>query len=290
MNKILVTFQSINLYFIQTVAFFFVSNFLLSQNYHPFINFDVEWIVIEAFEQTKTNEVQFEFETTPEIINGTDYFRMGTYLFREEIDSSKVYLLDAIDSTDQVYYDFNLIIGDSIKSRVSPSNKWVYVESIDHLTVDSSTRKVIHFTAPEDSPECNEKWIEGIGSNFGPTGPLSVSYDCWHFRAYLTCVRRSIDQITIYGDCGPNGLDNEKADKEFEFSPNPTTNYITITSTTPIQQIQVYNTSGLELQNIDVDNATTSEVHLSGLPNGLYFLRIETKKETVTKRIIKQSD
>lgn len=72
--------------------------------------------------------------------------------------------------------------------------------------------------------------------------------------------------------------------------PNPTENQIAITSDKPLSKIEIFNSHGVLIRSFPKPNSTSAEIQLSGLPSGLYFLRIKTEKETVTKRIIKTAD
>lgn len=77
---------------------------------------------------------------------------------------------------------------------------------------------------------------------------------------------------------------------EIRIWPNPTSNLISIAANTPIFQILIFNSQGVLSKRHSGSKSLTADIQLDGLPIGLYFLRIKTEKETVTKRIIKTSN
>lgn len=71
-----------------------------------------------------------------------------------------------------------------------------------------------------------------------------------------------------------------------EIYPNPANNYLTI----ELQQkseIEILNPHGqIIMTTNNKDNKAT--INLENLSNGVYFLRVKTNKEVITKKIIKE--
>lgn len=68
----------------------------------------------------------------------------------------------------------------------------------------------------------------------------------------------------------------------FKVYPNPATSVVKVSSTTTIEKLMLYN-----LQGQIVQTATTNEINISQLANGIYLLKIYGAKEMTTRRIIK---
>ena len=66
--------------------------------------------------------------------------------------------------------------------------------------------------------------------------------------------------------------------------PNPTSNYVQIKSKENIKQISLYDING---KKINIKPAKDI-VYLQGLPNGSYFMVLETETNSITKKIIKK--
>ncbi len=68
----------------------------------------------------------------------------------------------------------------------------------------------------------------------------------------------------------------------FKVYPNPATSVVKVSSTTTIEKLMLYNLQGQLVQ-----TATTNEINISQLANGVYILKIYGDKEMTTRRIIK---
>lgn len=80
---------------------------------------------------------------------------------------------------------------------------------------------------------------------------------------------------------------SERADN-IKIYPNPTVDRVTISSSSEIRSVSVYNTQGslVNLKQVGGGNIQT-EISMSGLPNGIYFLQINSLQNSVTKKITK---
>ncbi len=70
-----------------------------------------------------------------------------------------------------------------------------------------------------------------------------------------------------------------------EVFPNPSNDVINIKSEEIVNQVTVFSLSGKQLFRT---NQNTNQINLTGFKSGIYFLVIETKKGTLTKKIIKK--
>ena len=77
-------------------------------------------------------------------------------------------------------------------------------------------------------------------------------------------------------------------DEQYNISiyPNPTTSILYIESDAQIGQIHLYNTFGQKIKSIRVDG-TKGSLDLSDLATGAYYLRVETDKGVVIKKVIR---
>src|SRR5439155_16874185 len=81
---------------------------------------------------------------------------------RQDINNRKVFFISPADITEQLLYDFNLQVGDTIKGYL---NRFTFmpdtIQSIDSILVGTSFRKTWKL------PCYNINIIEGIGSTYG---------------------------------------------------------------------------------------------------------------------------
>ena len=84
-------------------------------------------------------------------------------------------------------------------------------------------------------------------------------------------------------------LSNENFNEAyFSVFPNPVVNELNIeTNQISIQQISIYNLNGKQVL-VDVNYLKNQPIDVSSLSKGLYFLKIEMEKRSVTKKFIKE--
>jgi hypothetical protein len=73
---------------------------------------------------------------------------------------------------------------------------------------------------------------------------------------------------------------------ELTIWPNPVTDYLHLQSSNKISQLEVFNITGNRLIH-SMPNSNTSTIDLSALIKGFYIIKIQSDKETIVKKIIK---
>ncbi|NVN96567.1 MAG: T9SS type A sorting domain-containing protein [Bacteroidetes bacterium] len=98
----------------------------------------------------------------------------------------------------------------------------------------------------------------------------------------------SIEELNNLCTGNVNIKDNDKENILFSVYPNPASNLITIkTDSKEKNLIIIYNINGDELIKKQTSNST-SQIDLSKLDNGVYFVKILTSHNVVVKKIIKE--
>lgn len=101
------------------------------------------------------------------------------------------------------------------------------------------------------------------------------------------CFWVSYGQIEDYtvevGSLGTEQLDKNS----FSFFPNPAKESISFQSTAPVTDLAFYNTFGQQVLSKSV-NATSSQIDLSSLPVGMYFMKVNIDGESKTYKFIKE--
>jgi hypothetical protein len=88
------------------------------------------------------------------------------------------------------------------------------------------------------------------------------------------------------GSCSARSSSDETATSAFFLSPNPAADVITIHSDRS-SKVRVFNAQGLEVITETAIEANAS-LNVSSLASGIYYIRIDTGNEVVTKTIIKK--
>ncbi|WP_194767111.1 chondroitinase-B domain-containing protein [Tamlana sp. I1] len=122
----------------------------------------------------------------------------------------------------------------------------------------------------------NARYVKVVGfGRFDPTGTTRKS--AWS----------AIDDIEFYG---PKSLsvDDKTLNNSLVIYPVPTKNTLNIKSTTSahIKSISIYNTHGQKLIDKNVDNLSNTEINTASLSNGMYLIRVNTEKGSLSKAFI----
>jgi hypothetical protein len=193
------------------------------------------------------------------------------------VDSNYVYNNPYLDS----------LAADSL--GVTLTNCTIYYNSIDTAYIDSiwSIGNVV-----------NVVWniVDASGSNYDTTTyNLNNGNGVYLLQLSVFCPTKALGEYftvteAIYfenGNVYVTGID-EKELNYIAIQPNPTTDYVSITSANDdIKRIIIYDLYGKEVQN-EVQNGSTYLISLNDKPTGIYLFRIITTKGQVTKRVVKQ--
>ncbi|WP_298903643.1 aryl-sulfate sulfotransferase [uncultured Psychroserpens sp.] len=102
-----------------------------------------------------------------------------------------------------------------------------------------------------------------VGRDLTPGAPLEQNPDL------TACFNLSVDDFEI---------------TEISIHPNPATDYINVTSTSNIDKIELYSVLGKKVHEVnDVDT-----MNLSNFNSGIYFVRLYSGNNSISKKIIKQ--
>jgi len=204
---------------------------------------------------------------------------------REDL-SHKVLFRCANDTIDQLLYDFEAVVGDTI---IVPGPTALIVDSVGSVFIHGRNVKRMVLSSNGCS---GEQWIEGIGSLNGVLNPgteciVGTRYDllCYYKNDTLNYSNPAFGECyysTGIEEIEPNGI-------KANLSPNPVSSSAILTIEGPQSgdyMLQIYDISGQKLKTIAVKNQQTS-IYRKDFAPGLYFYRvINPKKEIATGKFI----
>ena len=253
-----------------------------AQDYEPLIQEGNEWhtldvIVNPGFPPNHHYTTLVHWISDDTLVEGVRYTKVletrngeGTprlaALLREE--NGKVWKRES--STDLLLYDFTAQVGDTV--RFGDFAESFVVDSISIEQIGGVDRKKIWFGLEYDitgEPYAIETWTEGIGSDMGllfsgwfyATGGYYQAL-CFHQNGEL------LWQNEYYGTCMVDAVD-EMDISPISLYPNPASG-VTHIEGVEAAEVQAYNALGQLVKTVRGSN----EVDVSGLPEGLYLLRI----------------
>lgn len=207
--------------------------------------------------------------------------------FRNDSINKKVYVRLKDSTSDALFYDFNLQMGDTLKSTyfydstINP--RPMVVDSIQFVRISGNLHRALFFTQNCDT----DTLIEGIGWS---AGAFMKSIPCFLGASYtLECLSvggRSYYPDTAYSCDLITGVEKNAGSIQNKINvfPNPIEEYFQIDSPISFEEIQLYNNKGQLVKSLRPKNNHWK----LNVPSGIYFLRFESEEgQLFHKKIIK---
>ena len=183
---------------------------------------------------------------------------------------------------EEVYYDFNLQVGDLFEVGYGDEPEYIQVMAIEEVVLDDGSvrNKYVFNEGWGVNPEEPEVWIEGIGSLSGINWRYIPGWTASGF-AYLQCYFEDDNLVWTDGECWDDV--EETVAEQVSVYPNPAKENVFIKGIEPAE-VQVYNVLGQLVKTVQ----GTNEINISNLKQGVYFVSIITEnKERFIRKIVK---
>jgi hypothetical protein len=224
----------------------------------------------------------------PGVICNADYTFSNLYGFVRQA-GKKLYSYDLMESVDTLLYDFDLQVGDTLPLTIINSDTAITVTAITNFQVGNETRSIFDLST---NLGVSEKLIEGIGHNKGFLGHMQP----FEFAEVgLICYSRN--DSTYYDNgvdvCDLNvGLNEFQSIIKVEIFPNPTSDFVTITSPqyAEIQSFEIVDLLGAKCAiMVDFSSNEKAVVNLESLVSGNYILQVHQRNGEVYRlKIVKE--
>ena len=214
-------------------------------------------------------EYKILYDSTYSTNSYSDRIEVTKKGFIRELKSNKeIFFIENGRSEETKIYDFDFDVDSSLTIGL-----YTYtVKSTDSVDISGIKRKIIYFSEDENN---GLSWISGIGANQG----------LFYFQfqmGLLLCVKDS--NVLIYKDSGDYDCVffdyvssiNESETNGIKVYPNPAENNLMITSKEVIENVEIYNLSGIMVMSFLPKN-TELNVNIRNLKKGIYFARVNNK-------------
>lgn len=202
----------------------------------------------------------------------------------------RIYIIDHLNTMEQLLYDFNLAIGDTLPITYNNWDTAVVVTEIDSILVSNFYRK--KFKLSGAGINNNLYLTEGIGAESGLLEPMYVHFDCGFS---LFCY--SLNDTGYYPAPGPtcnNGVgirNQENYNSEILIFPNPSSNFIKINfgwKKSIFYSVRIVNSfAQMEFFKTYPQNSNI-QIDVSNFSSGIYFLELILENERVIKKFVKE--
>lgn len=239
------------------------------------------------------------------IIDGKSYKKLYSFTEREfDIETATFVCGIRENENKQVFvayhnrpefmlYDFSLTEGDSILAD-GEYELYFNVTNVDTLVFNGVERREITL---QFYNYAWVTWIEGIGNIEGllmdwrsytmAMDPMpNVRLRCYEYNE--ECLYSDFSFNESIDDCYTplyTGLEENQIQNNISLYPNPTKERVYINTSIPIKQMTICNLLGQEIQKYN-NLETTSSINISGLNEGVYFVKIYTEKVALSKKIV----
>lgn len=196
-----------------------------------------------------------------------------------------------IEEEENLIYDFNVELGDTLFWKKSGFNDYSVVLSIDSTeTEDGITRRRINFG---NEGFYRDSWIEGVGSNAGLFGSYN-SHDEMGYIPYLFCCNvddtNIFDNTYFFSGCNTNfeqflpiqedEVEQEEYDGPILIYPNPVEENLVIKVPTGTEfNIRIYSLFGSILY--DQKGLNNQPINTTNLQRGIYLVMLTDSDGTI---------
>lgn len=189
--------------------------------------------------------------------------------------NKEMYIRRPSDTNEQLLYDFDLSVGDSLPLSFNNFSPNVVVSAIDSVYTPYGYRK--RFSLSGDT--WSQYLIEGVGTDKGLVEPIQVPLECGY---NLICY--SLNDSTFYPNLGANcelaNVIKEYANEiNFSISPNPfnTATTIKLDQVYETTELIIYNLYGQKVKSINIGLTTEFLLEKENLTSGIYFISLKQK-------------
>jgi hypothetical protein len=242
------------------------------------------------------------------IIDGKSYKKLYSFTEREfdietatfvcgirENENKQVFVASYHNQQEFLLYDFSLTEGDSILAESNGEyDLYFNVTDVDTIDYNGVERRKITL---QFYNYAWVTWIEGIGNIEGllmdwrsytmAMDPMpNVRLRCYEYNEECLYSDFSFNE-SIYDCYTPlyTGLEENETQNNILLYPNPAKEMLYINTSIPIKQMTICNLLGQEIQKYN-NLEKTSSIDISGLKEGVYFVKIYTEKVVYATKII----
>lgn len=201
---------------------------------------------------------------------------------REDAGQKKVYIVQADSASEQLLYDFNLNVGDTVKGYFNYSPPLI-VTSIDSVLVGVAYRKNWNLNQQPMSI------IEGIGLT-----PDFLKIPWWEAAVALNCFSENNQTLyPVFDNTSActilTSIANNDNTVNFSILPNHSNGrFQLVISDADFKNVTITDVLGNNILKKQINNESTV-IDLSEYPNGIYFVKtIDSKGNFIVKKIVKQ--
>jgi len=212
---------------------------------------------------------------------GYYYYNQYEGALRQDSILKKVFFVQPSNNFEELLYDFNLGIGDTLDSSFNSFADFNFISNIDSVLVGSNFHKRFILSSQFDTNYA--AIIEGVGSTLGLFKNLVNPNFIMYAGSHLKCFNHYADNYPDTSACVFTiGIDETKQDPNFfSIYPNPIISESTINFNhwIPNAELSLYDLHGRLVRRLNIEQSSEVKFIRGDLPDGLYSLVSISKGE-----------
>jgi len=255
---------------------------------------DGDWMEVDISAQN--------INVTDDFMVGFGSFQDGVYMGYNTTDNGRAWDYEAASATwaswNETYFIRAIVeyskgdivellpVNASPKTNIAPEkmvehSRGVSVQHSNPPTPSFGSRALLGYNAYRDVTKVNSSLITDLFYDDLDVDPGTYDYTVTAVYDEGESVPAGPVEVTIYGVSI-----NELGRQAIQVYPNPASSTVNVTSDLDIRSIEVLSYSGQTIFNNQNVNARISRVNVSGLVDGVYFMRVTTTQDIRTVKII----
>ncbi|MDR2084882.1 MAG: T9SS type A sorting domain-containing protein [Bacteroidales bacterium] len=245
-------------------------------------NYDYYTVYYKIYGDTIANDIYYKkiYRTARENAIFPDDWVIDFYI--RENDNKQILYKRSLSGWERMLYDFSLEVGDILPEEIYEGGD-IIIESITYELMENGEERKVFWLS--DYCHVPEFWIEGVGSSFGLEKTLGGFITGGSYK--LLCHWQNETLLyhnSSYETCFESSLLIENYSK-FNIYPNPVKDILHIQNTdnSDINCISLINING---QVIEQYQPKTTQINISNIKEGIYFIRFSTKERDIIQKIV----
>lgn len=185
----------------------------------------------------------------------------------------------------------NAAKADRLEFRMSTNGAFSTEPSLGNTDVGDYTNVLVQVNPTQTLSGYPTSWTKYSYTITGFSGPTECKFA---FRYFVTngganATKSDIIGIDTFSIDTTDLATNQNFDRDFSVFPNPATNVVTVLNKKGdlIKNIEITDLNGRIISSLN-ENTISSDIHISSLTSGIYFLKVQTENGLATTKLIKE--
>ena len=233
-------------------------------------------VVNPGFESWESSGKPSDWANTQNCLKDSDFIKSGNYVCRQDGVTSSRDLGQRVIVSPGKHYTFSFFFKTGSATTGNGCRLWCeWLDAAKVSISDPSSVAILHSVYMK-----SDIWQQ---LSCDVTSPENAGY-------FYLLVRTLSNSVTYWDDFvfeeSIPTINNEIHASEIRVYPNPASNFLNISDLNNVQHIDILSLTGITIWSSSYSGEESVIIPVSGLPRGLYFIRVQTSVGITTNKII----